>query len=78
MTPNLGTQAPEQKKLTRAERFDRWLAEKQMALMPRFPRRFYGQNVVVRVATRVRGLTYKPNGAKECARRRKQMHGEGI
>ena len=65
--------AVEAQRLTRAERFARWLADKKMALMPKFPRRHYGQNVVVRMPTPMRGKLYARNGAKECARRRKQM-----
>ena len=57
------------KKPTRAQRFARWLADQ---VRPRVPRSHYGQNVVVRVPTPMLGKLYKPNGAKECARRRRQ------
>lgn len=74
MSPNLNTaKAIETVRLTRAERFARWLLEQKAALMPKYPRRFYGQNVVVRVPTPMIGKLYARNGAKECARRRKQM-----
>lgn len=56
------------------ERYSRWAMLMQKALMPKNPRRFYGQNVVVRVPTPMLGKLYARNGAKECARRRKQMH----
>lgn len=70
--------AVEAQRLTRAERFARWLADKKMALMPKFPRRHYGQNVVVRMPTPMRGKLYARNGAKECARRIRQMERRGI
>ena len=54
-----------------------WLADKKMALMPKFPRRHYGQNVVVRMPTPMRGKLYARNGAKECARRIRQMERSG-
>ena len=78
MNQNPPAPRPETAKLTRAERFARWLADKKMALMPKFPRRHYGQNVVVRMPTPMRGKLYKANGAKECARRVRQMERSGL
>ena len=57
------------------ERHAKWLMIIQAALMPKHPKRHYGQNVVVRIPTVVRGKLYQRNGARECARRLRQMGG---
>ena len=60
------------------ERHAKWLMAAQAALMPKHPKRHYGQNVVVRMPTPMRGKLYKANGAKECARRVRQMERSGL
>ncbi len=60
------------------ERHAKWLMAAQAALMPKHPKRHYGQNVVVRLSTVARGKLYPRNGARECARRLRQMGKEGI